>query len=156
MRGSIDYPVYDKKPDEIVYIMNEDGQSICAVQKPRRVIAPLSWLGSPLSKTVSEGVLATLEAAADGRIPPGNPNQEVESEDIETHFRAIFPEGKLSIFSAGQAVGLYDELKLELNPGSLIVCVRDEAGVIVTKLENGHMGVLVFGSRVAGCRVKIP
>lgn len=153
MRGSIDYPVYDKNHrNEVVYIINEDGESICAVQKPRRVIAPLSWLGSPTK--MNDRILALLEAAADGEFGPGNPNLEVDADGLESHFRAVFPTGKLRIFSAGQTVGLYDELELEPNPGSLVICVQNEAGIIVTRRENGHMGILVFGSRVAGCRIK--
>ena len=34
-------PVYDKDPDVVAYVIGEEGESITAVAKPRRVIFPL-------------------------------------------------------------------------------------------------------------------
>ena len=34
-------PIYDKDPDVVAYVIGEEGESITAVSKPRRVIFPL-------------------------------------------------------------------------------------------------------------------
>jgi len=61
-------PIYDKDPDVTAYVVGEEGESILAIQKPRRVIFPLFELASnpeiPLTQ-IKERRFDLIERAQD-------------------------------------------------------------------------------------------
>ncbi len=76
------YPVYDKDPDVVAYVIGEEGESISAVAKPRRVIFPLFEIAAlpkaPLTqvkerrydllKRMQDLGKAQIQAAEDDRV----------------------------------------------------------------------------------------
>lgn len=75
-------PIYDKDPDVVAYVIGEEGESITAVMKPRRVIFPMfeiaALLKAPLSqikerrydllKRMQDLGKAQIQAAEDDRV----------------------------------------------------------------------------------------
>lgn len=150
--------VYEKAPEEVVYVIGEEGENILAIQKAKKVILPIArYEGTPdyIQKAISERMEALIETAAiqcldqvDGTVPVTVANQKWP--DHEKFFQAAFGslEGvtlkKLSdkwVGIKGKA-GIFVQAYLDPDQGlPTTIAGQKAAGV----------GLAVWGNRIRAC-----